>query len=102
MVLIAKQTKEEEERKQRMEMAVHTKVKKVPKVKLKASERIALQKETLNEDSYKAKLRMIMKANRVDKYELPDQFPGIDETLEFKEKLSSLYNNTKDRREKII
>jgi hypothetical protein len=38
----------------------------------------------LNEDSYRAKLKMIMKANRNDNYELPPEFPGIDETAEFK------------------
>jgi hypothetical protein len=45
---------------------------------------------------------MIMKANRLPDYQLPKDFPGIDETLEFKQGLSTLYNNTKDRRDRII
>ena len=43
-----------------------------------------------------------MKANRLPDYQLPKDFPGIDETLEFKQGLSTLYNNTKDRRDRII
>ena len=45
---------------------------------------------------------MIKNANKIDTYELPKDFPGIDETIEFKAKLSTIYNNTKDRRDKII
>lgn len=45
---------------------------------------------------------MIMKANRNDTYELPPEFPGIDETAEFKAKLSTVYNKTRDRRNLII
>ena len=41
---------------------------------------------------------MIMKANRNDTYELPPEFPGIDETIKFKAKLSNLYNKTRERR----
>ena len=78
------------------------KIRKAPKVKLKLSERLALKKETLEGDSYYAKLKMIMKANRIPDYQLPKDFPGIDETLEFKQGLSILYNNTKDRRDRII
>ena len=45
---------------------------------------------------------MIMKANRNDNYELPPEFPGIDETVKFKAKLSNLYNKTRERRNSII
>jgi hypothetical protein len=77
-------------------------IRKAPKVKLKLSERLALKKETLEGDSYYDKLKMIMKANRIPDYQLDKNFPGIDDTLEFKQGLSTLYNNTRDRRDKII
>jgi len=71
-------------------------------VKLKLSERLALKKETLEGDSYYDKLKMIMKANRIPDYQLPKNFPGIDDFEKFKRGLSTLYNNTKDRRDKIL
>lgn len=71
-------------------------------MKLKLSERLALKKETLEGDSYYDKLKMIMKANRIPDYQLPKNFPGIDDFEKFKQGLSTLYNNTKDRRDRII